>query len=65
MEVLETDYDIQDIISLNLERAIQVSVDIGSYLLAETEQNPPETMGEIFPLLAQEKDLLLRVLPED
>ena len=30
VEILKTDYDIQDIISLNLERAIQISVDIGS-----------------------------------
>ena len=52
-EILKTDYDIQDIISLNLERAIQISVDIGSYLLAESEQTPPETMGEVFPSLAE------------
>ena len=49
---LKTDYDIQDIISLNLERAIQISVDIGLYLLAESEQTPPGTMGEVFPSLA-------------
>ncbi|MCD6398196.1 MAG: DUF86 domain-containing protein [Spirochaetaceae bacterium] len=52
VEILKTDYDIQDIISLNLERAIQLSVDIGSYLLAESEQTPPNTMGEIFSELA-------------
>lgn len=52
VEILKTDYDIQDIISLNLERAIQISVDIGSYLLAESDQTPPDTMGEVFPLLA-------------
>ncbi len=52
VEILKTDYDIQDIISLNLERAIQLSVDIGSYLLAESEQSPPNTMGEIFSELA-------------
>ena len=52
VDILKTDYDIQDIISLNLERAIQLSVDIGSYLLAESEQTPPSTMGEIFSELA-------------
>lgn len=52
VEILKTDYDIQDIISLNLERAIQLSVDIGSYLLAESDQTPPNTMGEIFSELA-------------
>lgn len=52
VETLKSDYDIQDIISLNLERAIQISVDIGLYLLAESEQTPPGTMGEVFPSLA-------------
>jgi len=52
VEILKNDYDIQDIISLNLERAIQVSVDIGSYLLAESDKTPPDTMGEIFSSLA-------------
>ncbi len=51
-EILKTNYDIQDIISLNLERAIQLSVDIGSYLLAESKQTPPNTMGEIFSELS-------------
>lgn len=52
VEILKSDYDIQDIISLNLERAIQLSVDIGSYLLAESEQTPPNTMAETFSELA-------------
>lgn len=52
VEILKIDYDIQDIISLNLERAIQLSVDIGSYLLADSDQTPPGTMGEIFSELA-------------
>ena len=34
-EILVSDYDIQDIISINLERAIQISVDIAAHLLAE------------------------------
>ena len=65
VEILKTDYDIQDIISLNLERAIQVSVDLGSYLLAESDQTPPDTMGEVFPSLASagyfSEDLALRL----
>ncbi|MCF6334287.1 MAG: DUF86 domain-containing protein, partial [Spirochaetales bacterium] len=52
IEILKSDYDIQDIISLNLERTIQLCVDIGSYLLAESEQTPPDTMGEVFTELA-------------
>lgn len=50
---LEQDYDLQDIISVNLERAIQASVDIASVLLAERGEGTPATMGEAFPLLAQ------------
>ncbi len=53
VDVLNKDYDIQDIISLNLERAIQLSVDIGSRLLANSERKPPETLGEVFPAMAQ------------
>jgi uncharacterized protein YutE (UPF0331/DUF86 family) len=49
---LEQDYDLQDIISVNLERAIQASVDIASVLLAERGPGTPATMGESFPLLA-------------
>lgn len=49
---LEQDYDLQDIISVNLERAIQTTVDIASILLAERGEGTPATMGEAFPLLA-------------
>ena len=55
---LIADFDLQDIISLNLSRAVQISVDIGTHLIAGMEVPPPGTMGETFDLLAQE-----RVLP--
>jgi len=32
VEVLTSDYDMQDIISLNLERAVQISVDIHAHV---------------------------------
>lgn len=51
---LATDMDLQDIISLNLSRAVQISVDIGAHLIAGMEVPPPDTMGQIFDLLAQE-----------
>jgi uncharacterized protein YutE (UPF0331/DUF86 family) len=57
---LEQDYDLQDIISVNLERAIQAGVDIASILLAERGQDTPATMGEAFPLLAG-----LGIIPAD
>ena len=36
LEILQSDHDRQDIIAINLERAIQLCVDIASILLAET-----------------------------
>jgi uncharacterized protein YutE (UPF0331/DUF86 family) len=51
---LVADIDLQDIISLNLSRAVQISVDIGAHLIAGMEVPPPDTMGQTFDLLAQE-----------
>lgn len=51
---LATDIDLQDIVSLNLSRAVQISVDIGAHLIAGMEVPPPDTMGQTFDLLAQE-----------
>jgi uncharacterized protein YutE (UPF0331/DUF86 family) len=51
---LAADIDLQDIISLNLSRAVQISVDIGAHLIAGMEVAPPDTMGQTFDLLAQE-----------
>jgi uncharacterized protein YutE (UPF0331/DUF86 family) len=46
--VLAVDLDSQDIIVLNLERAVQVSVDIGSHLLLEFDTPSPESMAGVF-----------------
>jgi uncharacterized protein YutE (UPF0331/DUF86 family) len=51
---LAADIDLQDIVSLNLSRAVQISVDIGAHLIAGMEVPPPDTMGQTFELLAQE-----------
>lgn len=45
---LTADYDLQDIIALNLSRAVQMSVDIGAHLIAGMDVPPPGTMGETF-----------------
>lgn len=50
---LAVDLDLQDIISLNLSRAVQISVDIGAHLIAGMEVPPPDTMGQTFDVLAQ------------
>jgi uncharacterized protein YutE (UPF0331/DUF86 family) len=49
---LARDADLQDIIALNLSRAVQLCVDIGAHLVAHLETTAPETMGEIFETLA-------------
>ncbi len=50
---LTADLDLQDILSLNLGRAVQISVDIGAHLIAGMEVSPPDTMGQTFDILAQ------------
>jgi uncharacterized protein YutE (UPF0331/DUF86 family) len=51
IQTLIEDYDAQDILSLNLSRAVQLSVDIGSHLIAETDLPAPDTMGQTFEIL--------------
>jgi len=51
---LEKDLDLQDIITLNLTRAVQLSVDIAAHWLSGLENMPvPGTMGGMFEALAQ------------
>lgn len=50
---LAGDADAQDILTLNLTRAVQLCVDIGTHWLAESELGPPDTMGATFDLLAE------------
>lgn len=52
-QTLATDPDLQDIVALNLSRAVQVCVDIGAHLISGMEVQPPDTMGQTFDLLAQ------------
>ena len=50
---LVADFDLQDIVSLNLSRSVQLTVDIGAHLIASIGVPPPDTMGQTFDLLAQ------------
>ena len=52
-ETLTTDFDLQDIVSLNLSRAVQLCVDIGAHLISGMDVPPPDTMGQTFDILAQ------------
>jgi uncharacterized protein YutE (UPF0331/DUF86 family) len=55
---LRSNYDLQDIVALNLERAVQTCVDIAAHVMSETEMPPPSTMAEGFARLAE-----LQILP--
>ncbi|AJD48534.1 hypothetical protein A167_01362 [Alcanivorax sp. S71-1-4] len=53
-EALQGDLDAQDIVSLNLTRAIQLCVDIATHWLADHDELiVPRTMGEAFTRLAE------------
>ena len=41
---LEADFDLQDIVTLNLSRAVQLCVDIAAHCIAATELPAPATM---------------------
>ena len=51
VDLLIENYDLQDIIVLNLERAIQTSVDIGLHIISDLEVPVPETMAQTFESL--------------
>ncbi|MFP4364127.1 MAG: type VII toxin-antitoxin system HepT family RNase toxin [Spirochaetia bacterium] len=55
VEKLKESYDLQDILSINLERTVQLSTDIGLHILSDDFQLRPSSMGEVFIALAEEK----------
>jgi len=63
VDELVQDLDLQDIIALNLQRAVQLSVDIAAHLIAETDAVPPATMAENFEVL-QKLQIIDPVLAE-
>ena len=52
-EILAGDVDSQDILALNLSRAVQLCVDIGAHFIASQSVPPPATMGQTFDALAE------------
>lgn len=52
--MLEGAPDLQDILSLNLMRAVQLAVDMGAHIIAGLEVAAPGTMGETFDVLADQ-----------
>lgn len=53
VETLEGDLDLQDVLVLNLSRAVQICVDLATHLLSSQSLPPPATMGAAFDQLAQ------------
>ena len=54
---LTRDPDLQDIIALNLQRAVQLCVDLAAHVIADTDARPPSTMAENFTILQDLKIL--------
>lgn len=52
-EILASDVDAQDILTLNLTRAVQLCVDIGAHLIAASDHPTPDTMGQTLDVLAE------------
>ena len=48
---LTQDPDVQDILVLNLTRAVQLCVDIGSHIVSESDASAPKIMGEVFEIM--------------
>lgn len=51
VDLLIQDPDLQDILVLNLTRAVQLCVDIGSHVISESDESAPTTMGGVFTTL--------------
>lgn len=51
INLLIQDQDLQDILVINLTRAVQLCVDIGSHIISAANKPSPQTMGEVFTTL--------------
>lgn len=52
VEALLADVDAQDVLVLNLSRAVQLCVDLALHLMSDMDLPPPETMAQSFDRLA-------------
>lgn len=60
VQELQADVDRQDILALNLTRAVQLCVDMAGIVVADSDQPAPQTMGQAFDALAS-----MRVIDAD
>ena len=54
VEELVANHDAQDIICLNLERAVQACVDIAAHIVSDTECTVPDSMAGTFDALERQ-----------
>ncbi|MDX2504268.1 MAG: DUF86 domain-containing protein [Gammaproteobacteria bacterium] len=54
LDELLSDLDAQDVLTLNLSRAIQLCVDISLHILSSNNQTVPQTMADAFTGLVKE-----------
>ena len=54
---LAVDLDAQDIVAVNLERAVQIAVDLATHVLAARQGRAPATMADAFQVLVEESIL--------
>ena len=55
LEDLLQDIDTQDILALNLERSVQLCVDIANHVLSSLDDTPAMSMTESFERLSEKK----------
>ena len=55
LEGLLQDIDTQDILALNLERSVQLCVDIANHILSSLDDAPAMSMAESFERLSEKK----------
>lgn len=53
LEELEQNIDKQEIIILNIQRAVQLCVDVGNHILLDYRTQTPTTMADTFKYLAE------------
>ena len=63
VEALSASYDAQDILCLNLERAVQACVDIAAHIVSDSECAVPDTMAGTFDTL-ERQGIVSRALAE-
>ena len=51
-ETLVNDPDLQDILTVNLTRAVHLCADVAAHCITDLGTRPPDSMGEVFTALA-------------